>query len=263
MYDSDRSDPFPHWIVAAIGFVAVLDVTTSRVTLPVLYTIPILLYALSHRRRWLWLLAVLSVASTFVGLTIKAHYFPLPMGQRMLGWRLLNRSFASGAVCLTAAMLYYWVGFCNVIKDLATKADKGAHSDDSNAFRQVLHSVTALLATIIGVALTACILVADIISPTPANLPILYAVPLVLVALWMESKRVMWSLLPFMLIFTAIGQFWTPPMVLPASSLRLIMINRVFAVGALIVVAIILHFRLGKEPVDPVEQIDVTPAVYS
>jgi len=249
MGDSAHSDRFPYWALAAVCLVAFLDVVTSGVTMPVLYTVPILIYALSHRRRWLWLLAALSVIFTFGGLAIKAHFFPLPIGQRNFGWRLVNRSFASGAVCLSAALLYYWVGFYDVIKDLATRADENNHPGDSTAFSQVLQSVTVILATIVGGALTACILIADLLSPPPANFPILYAVPLILVALWLESRRVMWYLLPFMLVFTVLGELWGPPISMTPVSPKSIVINRAFAVGALILVAIILHVRLGKQSI--------------
>lgn len=106
--------------------------------------------------------------------------------------------------------------------------------------------MTVILAAIVGTVLTGCILIADVFSPPPANLPILYAVPLILVALWLESRRAIWYLLPFMLIFTVIGELWGPPMSLTSLSLKSIVINRAFAVGALMLVAIILHIRLGK-----------------
>ncbi len=231
MGDTASSESFPNWIVGTVCCIAVLDVCTSRVTMPVLYTVPILLYALSHRRRWLWLLATLSVVFTFGGLAIKAHYFPPPGGHRMMWWRLLNRSLASAAVCLSAALLYYWVGFYDVIKQLATRAEDHQNPGDSTAFRQVLRSVTVILAAVVGTVLTGCILIADVFSPPPANLPILYAIPLILISLWLESRRAIWYLLPFMLIFVVIGELWGPPLTMTPLSLKSIVINRVFAAG--------------------------------
>jgi hypothetical protein len=173
MLNTDRSDPFPYAIAAGIIFVAVLDGISSRMTMPVLYTIPLLMYALSHRRRWLPLLAAAAVVLSFVVLFLKAKYAPPPSGNKMLNWRILNRSFASVAICLTATLLYIWVGFCDAVQSLVAGADESFHSADPSIFRQLLHSITAMLATIAGVVLTASILIADLLSPAPANLPIL------------------------------------------------------------------------------------------
>ena len=260
MMTHEPSPRFPHLIAACILFIALIDVCTSRLTMPVLYTIPLLLYALSYRRRWLPLLAVAAVALTFATLAIKVRYFPMPGGSKMLGWRLLNRSFAALAISLCAGLLYFWIGFRQTIEGMTAEAEDASSSVDASVFHQLLHSVTLMLATVVGSVLTAVILIADVLSPAPANLPILYAVPLIMVSLWISSRRVLWGLLPFLLIFTVLGYFWGPSSTLSPDRIRGIMMNRAFAAFALIVVAVILHLRMGRKPPQPALGFEVLAA---
>lgn len=242
--NQSRSDSFPFGVAAGLLAVASVDVASSRVTTPVLYTIPILLYALSHRRRWLPFLAVSAVILTFVALAIKVKFFPLTGGSKILQWRLLNRSFASVSVCLSAGLLYYWVDFYATMQRLAT-AQRLVKSGDSSVFRELLHSITVLFAAVAGGVLTAVILIADLLSPPAANLPILYAVPLILVSLWLQSRRVLWAMLPFFLTFTVLGYAWGPiGNDLSVYTLRSIILNRALAAVALTMVSLILHLRM-------------------
>ena len=244
-----RRESFPYSIASAILLVALVDTLSSRLTMPVLYTIPLLMYALSHRRRWLPALAIAAVALSFAVLWIKVHFFPQPHLQQMLPWRLVNRAFASVAICLSASLLYFWVGLHDRMQTLAAQAEAERHTVDSAVFRQLLRSITVLLAAVAGGVLTAIILVADLMCPAPANLPILYAVPLILVSLWLQSRRVLWGVLPFLLCLTVMGYLWGPaaPANLPHWTLRGILINRVLAAAELTIVAIILHVRMGRQ----------------
>jgi hypothetical protein len=71
-------------------------------------------------------------------------------------------------------------------------------------------------------------------------------VPLILVSLWLQDRRVLWGMLPFLLCFTIVGYYWgVPPVHVTEFTVRGILINRALAAAALVVVALILHFRMG------------------
>ena len=100
------------------------------------------------------------------------------------------------------------------------------------------------LAILLGAGLTTAIALADFLSPANYNLAILYMVPLFLCA-WTRSRRLLWGMWAVALLLAVAGFVFGPPTA-AHTHIELMVENRVLAVVALTLLAVLLHFQIGE-----------------
>lgn len=230
---------------AMVLILALADFFTHYINISILYFIPIAFCAKSGRRKpLLWMTAIVVLLTyvlyfiDFTGLT--------PSFGLKLWYRLINRTMVAAGLCLTAGIMSAWT---RVHDEWQRRAANIAEPDQDTAFDQAVTSLRRVIVVMLCSILIFIILVTDLMSPRQFNLPILYAVPLIIAA-WADSRRLIWILLPILLASTWMAYFLGPPVSLPSTAtppaniLNLILTNRILATFAQIGIAVIIHIAM-------------------
>jgi hypothetical protein len=241
---------------------AIVDASKLYVNLTSLYFIPLILCARSFSRRTVYLMAALLVT-----LTYGIYFFKIsrqqPVVHASIWYRLINRTMVAVSLCITAGLLGAWAG---VRRGQERRGDV-EEADIETPIDRAVRSLRRIIVLMLCFMLIVCIFATDLMTPKQFNLPILYALPLI-VAAWAESRRVLWTLLPILVACTWIGFAVSPAATvqttLPHQTLLdYLLTNRLLACLAQVGIALMLHLWLGPEKTrreKSVETLPVAPA---
>jgi hypothetical protein len=160
-----------------------------------------------------------------------------------LDYRLVNRTLVAVSLAITAFLLHF---LRSIEHKLASRqARQGAHDADDAIYLQIVHALERFVTCVISAVLILCIAVTDVLAPAQVNLPVLYAVPLVL-CFWTRSRKLLWGMLPILLVFTVAGYCVGPPTSVDQRWLASLLTNRFLAAGGLLGLTVIFHFWISS-----------------
>jgi hypothetical protein len=220
----------------------VLDLLTTRVNLPILFSIALLVAAQGGDRRLVRRIAIPLALLVFAGYVFEFRDVLFTEPQRMLSYRLLNRTLVAIAILLMAGLLSLQLQFRERVEQgwPAHRRDKGREE-----FEEILRSIEGLVAVLIAAMLILCVMLADLLVPGQFNLPILYALPLV-VAAWSLSRTLLWSLVLILLMLSSIGFAYGRAPTTQVVGMEILLTNRTLALFAIVGIGLALHFWIGR-----------------
>jgi hypothetical protein len=239
--------PSPAWLVLCAALTVLpawVDVALPGVNLSILYFVPLLLTAAAGQRKLLIHLAILLSVLTYLGYLYGFRDVLLSEPEQIFTFRLLNRTLVVLALWVMTLTLYLGMGIGAKIGNLA------ANQRRSTVFAEAADALEHLIAGIVCLTLVVTVLAADLLSPGEYNLPVLYALPLIL-SIWMNSRRLLWGLVPVLLLFSAIGFAWGRQPHVDHEWLPKLLMNRSLAMAVLVALATILHFLIRERRTAP------------
>ncbi|MGN6506946.1 MAG: hypothetical protein ACTHM6_15430 [Tepidisphaeraceae bacterium] len=234
-------EPNPLWEViglaaALTAIPVVIDLFTTGVNAPMLYIFTLLVLANAGLRRYLWPYAVLATALT---LSLYIYHFGKPVLSTphvALTWRLVNRLMVAFSICITTTALYLWLGMKERLNRFSNQLA------DQTTFMELADSLLHLFGNVICIALILCILAIDLCTPGEFNLPLLYALPIV-IGRWMGSPRLLWLAMPLIIAASIVGYLLGAPANVQPDWFSRITTNRVLAIFVMSTSILILIIR--------------------
>jgi hypothetical protein len=230
---------------AMIVVIAVLDTLEIwvglKLNLAILYIVPLIIYAHTHKsRRLLWLAALL-ILLTYAKFAF-LYNTPRWMGDDHILWRarLLNRSFVAIMIALIALLLSRWRQIRSrweIAKGpLANVQEQGTLLHET--FTAMEQGSAALVAAVLALGL----FVTDLtVAPGEINMPILYLVPLVVVGLTCR-RSILWITAVVLIVFAIVGYHWGPAPQVENNLWGWLASNRSLACAAIALTAALLRF---------------------
>ncbi len=235
------------FMVSALA-VAAVDTVVPRINLSIVYSLLVVVAAQRISRRLLWELAAFMVFLTFGVYAIKSGLEHKTFKAALLAFPLVNRTLSALSLTAITAISYLWLG---VRQRLETSGPLlRSRDEDRRDFEEISRSLERFAAGMMCGVLTLCIAVIDMIVPGQFNFPILYAVPLVL-CYTLESRRMVWMVLPWLLLFTVVGYWLTPAVGVPETAIQYVVKNRVLAGMALIGLSALLNWWMSDAETRP------------
>lgn len=223
-----------------VAGVATTDLLTANVNLSILYILPLLLSGRMRLRVWVWQLAAVLVALTYIGYFFGPRAAHQTQGWQEMVWdyRFTNRTLSAVAILVVAMMVQFWIGMRekNAMSHIAT----ARHDPEQETVDQILQSFEVLGTALICGLMMFCIGLADVLSPGEFNLPILYVVPLMLCGA-VRSRTLLWSILPFLLGLTLLGFVIGHSPTQPANMFQSLITNRYLAAAVQVAMALLIH----------------------
>ena len=213
---------------------ALIDVFTFGINVTMLYVIPLLLLGRPETRRFLWPFTGIALCLTY-GLYFSDFgnaVFTHP--EKVLTWRLINRSMVAVSLCIVTTVLSRW------LRSQQRMAINRIAALDRSLFDELADSLQQMTCLFLCVVLIACIATTDLITPGEFNLPLLYAVPLI-VAYWAGSRRLLRSLLPIMMLLGILGYCFGRQADIAPNWFSKILTNRILSILTTLFIALILH----------------------
>jgi len=233
----DRANSGSFGTVAAWASIAVIFAADcfTQLNLSILYALPLVAIGRTLTGKRLTVLTVALLATTLLGYVIKTCVVLTGRAPPLLSYRLLNRALVVSILILTSV----------VLRLLYRRTLAERRRDD---FDHLLESLTPLLIVLLVFVVTVAILAADLIAPGEYNLPILYGLPIVLIAA-ARSQRLMWGSVLILSVFSMAGYFVGPPPQVAPTFQKWTLVNRVVAVFAVIGLAALLRSgKTGRHP---------------
>ena len=218
--------------------IAIFDTLTPKINLSVLYSLLVVIAARRISRRHLCQLTAFMVLLTFSVYGVKNWMQNKTLPEALLHFKLVNRTLATLSLLAISAISYLWIGVRQRLESNRTLLR--ARDEDRLDFEEVSRSLERFAAGAMCGILTLCIIVIDLLAPGQFNFPILYAVPLV-ICYALDNRRMLWMVLPWLLLFTVIGYWLSPAIGVPESSLNYIIKNRVLTAFALVALSALLN----------------------
>lgn len=228
--------------VALTVLIVIADVAGVGVNVAILYLLPMLLvaYTAPGHRRIIGSAAVLSVLTYFIYAFEYRHHLTTDPWTAVT-FRLLNRSFVVTTLWIMAGVRLAW--------HRMHRSRRGDPAEGSgravSMFDEISDSLTILSAAITCVAVVFCVATTDLIVPGQFNLPILYAIP-VLVAGQSGRPKILWGTVLALLLMNVIGFVWGTPPTLDEHWLIRLIANRTLAGLGLLSIALLIHLRLSR-----------------
>jgi hypothetical protein len=222
--------------------VAMLDFNTYAFNAAIVYALPLALSS-QLRRRPPWALTILMVALTYAGYFLGPWPPDKTWETMILSPALLNRS-------MVAAVLVAITLMSSVLDNFRQRLNEKryAYSEPVEEFFTAIDSL--VLGIFFPVLLIFAVALTDALTPTKFNLPILYAVPL-LVCSWSHSRRLLWIITVMSLVFAVMGLQlgFIHDDVVPTQS---ILNNRALSATLIFALGVALHLWIGnqKAPID-------------
>ena len=224
--------------------IAILDLRTRLLSPGIIYLVPLVLVTRALRPRDFWLLTASLVVLVYTG-----YYFG-PHRSDDVGFfqfRLINRTLTAVAILLSGTRLTRWRA------QLAANDDSGgAELGGIGANRSQTHDL------LLSALLVTCTFIADLLTPVNYNLPVLYAVPLIILAV-LDVPRLLWAAFAVAALCSVVGYIFSPPAGVPPSLTHALVRSRILANAVLLVIVLIGHRRYFCKHVWTIAQ-DTTPA---
>ena len=221
-------------IAAMLLFVAIaiVDVLAPRITVSILYGIPLILVVRAGYVRPLWRFTAMLILLTIGMHFLKSTLYPPDSGPIYLNFRLVNRAFVAVMLWLMAQILQMWVG-----------SDRQRQLELNEPYRASEDENDATLAVLLCIPLALIIALVDLLLPANFNLAILYPIPLLICA-WTRNRALLWSTLAVLLLLTAAGyQFRHGP--IDGTLVPAMRTNRILSAVLTTAVTVVLHFWIG------------------
>ena len=222
----------PNELIVVTGgmliLLACLDILLPRVTISILYAIPLLLLAKAGYVRPLWRSALVFVLLTYGLYFAKYTIWPPETGAAYFDYRLVNRTFVAVMIWFLAVFMEMW----REAQDLA-----GARSVDE-LFDPLDSEIQSTLALVLGVPLILLIAVVDFFMPGHLNVAVLYPLPQLACAL-AGNRRLLWTATALLVVLVFAG-YWLGPASEGAPE-TFVRINRVLSAIVLLSLAVLLH----------------------
>ncbi|MCC7193529.1 MAG: hypothetical protein IT444_12175 [Phycisphaeraceae bacterium] len=238
MYPCDRAARFTPWLcILATLAVALIDRFTPNLNLSILYSVPLVLYVLLSDRPVPWWVVLTVVLLTFAGYFTKPPdgVDPSDWRGRLMHLRMINRAM----VAVVAVILGLLSGHFADLRRAIDPAPRSASVDIDDEVTRLLQHFLVMLASVIVMA---GIFISDILVPPRINMPILYAVPIIL-SFRAMSRRLLWQLTPFALLLPFVSYFWDFHTIAPDRRVWSL-VNRLIASGAVLLIALALDWWL-------------------
>ena len=210
------------------------------------YALPLVLIRrdLAERRP---LIVALLVVATFVGYAVSMSISWGDDSTMLNGYGLINRALVAVVLMTSSAVLAFAAGaqLCDGFRD---------------DFDRLLASLVPILIVALSITLVAGIFLADLFAPSQYNLPIVYVLPVVLIAA-AGSGRLVWIAVPLGVLLTIGGYVYGPEPRVNDALFPWLLANRTLAVGAVVGTALLLlrHHR-SRSPVSPRTPTNPSPA---
>lgn len=234
-------------VVALSALIFLVDVFTTKINLPILYILPLLIYAQTMHRQGLVGFALFFAFLTLGKYVGEGLYHKQTISEIFVSYRLINRSMVVMALLVSAFLLHRWIRFREQWAQQRT-ALKADGEQPGRLFFQTMQIMERTIAILLSAVLCAAIFSLDLISPGQFNLPILYIIPLLIIGLSC-SWRMTSICLVLMILLAILGYFVGPTITINSKDTPLIYIqtNRFMACAGLSLVGGILYIlkRLG------------------
>jgi hypothetical protein len=235
-------------VIAGLALcILLIDLLTTRVALPILYTICLVLAARAGDRRLVIGLAFPFVLLTYFSYAFELRYFLLTDIGHLASYRLLNRTMVAISILIVAAMLSH---FLRLREQMRWQRSTHLQEPDREIYQEVIQSLENLSGAVVTGLLILSVLVADLLVPGQFNLPILYAVPLLLAG-WRRSRRLLWALVAILLLFSLAGFAWGRSPTTQLVGIDVLLANRTLAIIVLLAIGVVLHFWIGRNRSQP------------
>jgi hypothetical protein len=221
--------------------VALVDLLTYHVNLPIVYIVPLLLVERVGSRRLLWQTAAVLVALTFAGFFFGRHPQGIDPWQTLAGARFANRVMAALTLLAASGVLHAGIA----MRERARAARHvWPHDPDGLSYARAVLSINRVLAPVLAALLVAALFLSDAASQAEYNIAVLYALPLVILART-RSRAAIWLGLPVLLAATVSGIWVGPPP--QRDHVSNLVLNRLLVCVAILAVAVLLHVRFREE----------------
>ena len=221
-----------------VVWIAVVDLLWQYTNMSILYVVPLALLAMTGGLRSLWrsvaLLVLLTYAIYFLKYSLNR---PDDVESVYLNFRLVNRTLVAASLVGLAYIFAMWIRWT------ADQSDPELTS--SIQFQE--RELSATLAALCCVPLVLVIAGIDFVAPATYNLAILYPIPL-FICMWLQSRRLLWGMLAFLLVLSAAAHFWGSAPPADAVPDVLLLRSRVIAAAGLIVLTALLSLAIVRRP---------------
>lgn len=229
---------------ATVAAVMLLDVCLRHCNLSVLYIIPLLLCGTLNRRRLLVKLGLCLVSLTYLGYVAKM----LVHGRVLDHPRMPNRHLVALTLLMMTAVLYFWRGLSGQVRQHGYLPQ--LRFAEPSLFEEMGDSIACLLVGSLCLILIGALMAMDLTTPTEVNLPILFAIPLVLAG-WSRSLKLLWTLVLVLSVCVWVGLFIGPGISEHAKqdhvTYQTLIVNRTLANLMVLAVAGILHMVITAQ----------------
>jgi hypothetical protein len=206
-------------VLLAAGLAAI-DLSSINLNVGILYLLPALLAVKLRRQREFWVAVTCLIILVFLGYAVHRMQSPNPPG-----YRLANRFLAAVALLVAGLRLSAGIGGGN-----RSATSLGGEDGLAGGYDLALAG-----------GLIICTFVANMITPSQFNLPILYAVPLT-VAATLDRPKLVWIVFAATSACTIVG-FWVTPPTVPQSLVQSLITNRFFAWVVQLAIALLSQRR--------------------
>lgn len=229
-------------VLATVG-VGALDHFTQNLNLSILYSVPLVLYVLLSARPVPWWVVAVVIITIFAGYFTKPPdgSDPADWYGRLLHLRMVNRGLVAAVVVVISLLSVHFAD----LRRALDPAPRGTSVDTDDEVSRLLEHLLVMLACSI---LMAGIFISDFLTPPRINMPILYAVPVVL-SLRSLSRRLLWRLTPFALLLPFVSYFWDIESI-PSDRRMWSFINRLIAAGAVLIIALAMDYWMRTAKVN-------------
>lgn len=225
-------------VIALILGVAATDMSLSRFyNFGALYMIPFIVATQYVRKSARLLgLAIILVVLNYAGLGV-AYLFETK--HEFVQYRLMNRGFVAISIAGAALLAVFYMR----VRDywLRKQSDLVPTDAEVSLLLQVFQMFEDLVAIIVAVVMAGVVFMIDLHTPQPINMPILYLMPLAVVAIT-RSVWILWCSVPILLSLAYFGFQYSPAIKLAEDVERRVMINRELVAFAIILAAGLFHF---------------------
>jgi len=235
-----------------IGALAVIDFTSAHFNVAIVYVIPLVMWA-QMQRRVPYALGVTLIALTFGG------YFFFVWPDNVKTWnemfhseRIFNRFLVSVVIMTVTA-------FASVMARLRQSAEERGQLY-AEPGEELFLSLDKLIIGFVCLMVIFAIAASDIVTPSNFNLPILYAVPM-LICPWGQSRRFLWCVVPVVLLLILFGYLWSPPPIIVGPRPWSFATNRTLSAVIVLVIGVTLHVLMGREKAQSEIAKNAIPAV--
>jgi hypothetical protein len=232
-----------------IAGVAMTDLSLSRFyNLGALYMIPFII-ATQYVRRSSGVLA-LAIALVILNYAGMGVAYLIEDKHEFVQYRLMNRGFVAMAIAGAALLAVFYMR----VRDywLRKQSALAPTDEEVSLLLQVFQMFEDLVAIIVAVVLAGVTFVIDLHTPQPINMPILYLMPLAVVAIT-RSVWLLWGSVPVLLALAYFGFHYSPMIKLADDVERRVLVNREVVAGAIIVAAALFHFLCIPQKRRPVQ----------
>lgn len=239
------------WILVAV--IAALDLSLAgKANLGALYMMPLMLGAQQCRRRGSILgIALLLVLLSYAALAVSYMGHWPALTDTAFRFRLFNRCFVGLALATAALLIVFYLRMRDYW--LARQAALAPSDAEISLLLQLFQMLEDIVALSLGVVLSAAALGLDLIMPNTVNVPILYLVPLAVIAIT-RRRWLLWGSVLLLLGFSYLGYSYgppPPPNLGPQLTPDVVLRNRTIAGVALVAAAGLFHLTTFSRSAGP------------